>query len=116
MPDDIDAARRSIAALATSKQLRRYPAELCAQLARLVRAHPERTVGSLAIAIDMAPKTLQRIVAGAARAGDVRAGLIVPVRVVAADEGNSLRVHGPHGIVVEGLDVDGVAELIRALS
>ena len=111
MPHDIAAARRSIAALAPLKHLRRYPAELRAQLARLVRAHPERSVGSLAIAIDMAPKTLERIVAGAARGG-----VIVPVHIVAAGEGNSLRVHGPRGIVVEGLDVDGVAELIRALS
>jgi len=108
--NDIDAARRSVAALAPSKHLRRYPAELRAQLARLVRAHPERTLGSIATAIDMAPKTLERIVAAAAPAG-----VIVPVRV-APHESKPLRVHGPHGLIIEGLDIDGVAQLLRALS
>lgn len=108
--DDIAAARRAIAALAPSKYLRRYPAELRAQLARLVRAHPERSVGSLATAIGMAPKTLDGMV------GSTPASLIVPVRVIApASEDSPLRVHGPRGIVVEGLDVAGVAALIRAL-
>ncbi len=108
--DDITAARRAIEALAPSKYLRRYPAELRAQLARLVRAHPERSVGSLATAIGMAPKTLESFL------GSTAASVIVPVRVVApARACNALRVHGPRGIVVEGLNVDGVAELIRAL-
>ena len=110
MPDDIDAARRAILALPPPKHLRRYPAEVRGQLIRLVRAHPERSVGSLARAIDMAPKTLERIVAGASTS------VIIPVQVVSAGKDTPLRVHGPRGIVVEGLDVGAVAELIRALS
>ena len=87
--NDIAAARRAIEALAPSKYLRRYPAELRAQLVRLVRAHPEQSVGSLATAIDMAPKTLEGML------GSTPASLMVPVRVVApAREGGPLCVHG----------------------
>jgi len=112
MHEDIFAARRSIAALGATKYLRRYPAALRAQLVRLVRAHPESSVRAIATAIDIAPKTLQRFVGGSGGGS-----AIVPVRVVAeARPSKELRVHGPHGIVVDGLDVDGVAELIRALA
>ncbi len=61
--------------------------------------------------LDMAPQTLARIVGTSSTA-------LVPVRVVAepARERTSFVVHGPRGIVVEGLGVDGLADLIRALS
>jgi transposase-like protein len=108
--DELTSVRRAIASLANKKHRRRYPAALRARLIALVRAHTERSMPSLARALDMAPQTLERITAGA------RAPL-VPVRVVAEPRANSaLVVRGPRGIVVEGLDVVGVAELIRALS
>jgi hypothetical protein len=106
---DIIAARRAVSSLSPNKQLRRYPPELRARLASVVRAHPELSVGSLARRMDMAQATLERIVQ--------TTSAFVPVRIV--DEPSppaSLRVHGPRGIVVEGLDVAGVAELVRALS
>ena len=75
-------------------------------------------MASLARELDMAPATLQRIVASAAVP-------IVPVRVVRAKrprtrmlpaETAPLIVRGPFGLLVEGLDLSGVADLIRALS
>jgi hypothetical protein len=42
--------------------------------------------------------------------------VFVPVRIVGDAERASLRVHGPRGIVVQGLDIAGVADLVRALS
>lgn len=78
-----------------------------------MRAHPERGVASMARELDMAPQTLQRIVAA-------EAVPIVPVRVVKsrrpAPSRAALIVRGPSGLVVEGLDVSGVADLIRALA
>jgi hypothetical protein len=52
--NDITSARRAVAALSPSKHLRRYPDELCARLAAVVRAHPELSVCSLARRLDMA--------------------------------------------------------------
>ena len=43
----------------------------------------------------------------------------VPVRVKAESSssgGSSIRVHGPDGLVIEGLDIARVAELLRGLS
>ena len=112
MHDDIATLRRAILALDATKQRRRYPAALRARLVALVRAHPERSVVSLARALDMAPQTLAWTVAAASSAT-----ALVPVRIVEDPvERAEVRVHGPRGIVVEGLDVVGVAALIRALS
>lgn len=109
--NDIEFAQRAVASLGKSKHLRRYPAALDAQLAALVRGHPERSLASLARELDIAPQTLKRIVTRAAAP-------LVPVRVVARSSraSSALVVRGPCGLVVEGLDMGGVAELIRALS
>lgn len=110
MHNDLSSLRRAILALDATKQRRRYPATLRTRLGALVRAHPERSVVSLARALDMAPQTLARIVASTSTA-------LVPVRVVEDPvERAVVRVRGPRGIVVEGLDVAGVAALVRALS
>lgn len=108
--DDIISARRAIAALASSKHLRRYPPELQTRLAAVVRAHSELSLSSLARRLDMAQQTLSRLATSAPAA-------FVPVRVVGEPAGSTaVRVYGPRGLVVEGLDVAGVAELLRALS
>src|SRR3982751_6648651 len=111
MHHDIDRLRRAVIALDATKQRRRYPAALQARLAAFVRANPERSVVSLARALDMAPQTLERFVASTTTA-------LVPVRIVddPIERAFDVRVRGPRGIVVEGLDVDGVAALIKALS
>jgi hypothetical protein len=108
--NDISSIRRAIAMLARNKHLRRYPPGLRARLVSLVHAHRERSLWSLAKELDMAPQTLEHIVAG-------NSAPLVPVRVVREHPSRAaLVIRGPRGIVVEGLDVDGVAELIRALS
>jgi transposase-like protein len=111
MHDDVATLRRAILALDATKQRRRYPPSLRARLASFVRAHPQRSTVSLARALDMAPQTLERIVATTVTAS------LVPVRVVDDPVARAeVRVFGPRGIVVEGLDVGGVAALIKALS
>ena len=108
--NDIPSIRRAIALLAPTKRDRRYPPKLRARLIALVREHPEQSIGSLARALDMAPQTLERIAAGAHTS-------LVPVQIVERrDARSALIVRGPRGIVVEGLDVDRLADLIRALS
>jgi len=108
--NDLSSLRDAIAGLAQSKNSRRYPAELRARLVGLVDAHPERSVASLASDLDMPAQTLSRIVSDARPA-------MVPVRIATSPTQNSpIVIRGPGGIVVEGLDVSGLAELIRALS
>lgn len=111
MDQDIASARRAIAALAPTKYERRYPAALRGRLAALVRAHPEHGLTGIARRLDMAPQTLAKIVAGVGPA-------LVPVRIIpeAVPRPAGIRVLAPHGLVIEGLDVAGVAELMRALS
>jgi hypothetical protein len=110
MNADLATLRRAVLALDTTKQRRRYPAPLRRRLAAFVRAHPEKSVASLARSLDMAPQTLEGFVGSASTA-------LVPVRVVDDRSGRpEVRVHGPRGIVVEGLDIGGVASLIKALS
>jgi hypothetical protein len=112
MHDDITTLRRSILALDKTKQRRRYPASLRKRLASYVLAHPERSALTLARKLDMAPQTLERFVAGASP-------MLVPVRVVddvSPSPSSAIVVRGPRGIVVEGLDVTGVAELMKALA
>ena len=106
----ITSIRRAIALLAPTKRDRRYPPKLRARLIALVREHPEESIGSLARTLDMAPQTLERIAAGNRTS-------MLPVRIVDRPETSSaLIVRGPCGIVVEGFEVDSLADLIRALS
>ena len=111
MHDDLASLRRAISALQTTKQRRRYPAALRARLTSFVRSHPERSIRSIARALDVAPQTLARIAAAAAP-------VLVPVRIVDDAPAAGVRVHvrGPRGIVIEGLDLAGVAALIRELA
>lgn len=108
--NDIASLRLAIASLAPTKNRRRYSPSLRARIVAVVRAHPERGILSLAAALDMAPQTLERIV-------DSARSPILPVAVIDDRSTNaSTLIRGPRGIVVEGLDVNGVAALIRALS
>ena len=108
--NDIASVRRAIRSLATEKHRRRYPVTLRARIVAVVHAHPDMAISSLARALDMAPQTLERM------ASKARTSL-VPVRVTANPATRSaLVVRGPSGIVIEGLDLNSVAELIRVLS
>ena len=111
MQDDLSTLRRAIAGLSMSKTQRRYPAELQRRIVSVVRQHPQLEMPVLARRLDMAPQTLTRILSSAG-------SVLVPVRVTNTDEQSrsAVVVRGPCGVVVEGLDVRGVAELFRALS
>lgn len=110
--------RRTIRSLSQHKPSRRYPAELRARIA----AHARDELGkgtslrSLGDALDMAPQTLERFIAE----HDDGAASFIPVRVsepkVPGPRASTVVVRGPRGVVVEGLNVEGVASLIRALS
>jgi transposase-like protein len=108
--NDISSLRHAIATLAPTKNRRRYSPSLRARIVALVRAHPERGIVSLAGELDMAPQTLERIVGGA------RAPLLPVTLIEERSTTAPTFIRGPRGIVVEGLDVNGIAELIRALS
>jgi transposase-like protein len=109
MTNDIARLRREIFLLDTCKQRRRYPAALRAKLARLVRARGS-PISTLARALGMAPQTLARIAAA-------EVPTLVPVRVVAeTSAAQTMRVLGPRGVVIEGLDVAGVAALLKELA
>jgi hypothetical protein len=108
--DDISSLRRAIETLAPTKKCRRYSSSLRARIVAVVRAHPERGIVSLARALDMAPQTLERIV------GSARSPLLPVTLIEDRSTAAPTLIRGPRGIVVEGLDVNGIAELIRALS
>jgi hypothetical protein len=61
----------------------------------------------LAAALGVHPDTLRHWLATSAA--------LVPVSVI-RDHAATLTVHGPCGVRVEGLDVDSLAELLRALA
>jgi hypothetical protein len=108
--NQISSLRRAIASLARNKYKRRYPPALRSRLTSLVRAHPEKSIASLANTLGMAAITLEKI------ATETKSR-IVPVEIIAEPKASSeLIVRGPRGIVIEGFDVDSVAELIRVLS
>lgn len=108
--NDIASIRRAIESLAGNNHLRRYAAPLQSRIVALVRAHPEIGMTSMARSLDMAPQTLERIVSKGRSS-------LVPVRITAKPaQSSAFAVRGPSGIVIEGLDLRGLAELIRALS
>jgi len=111
MQDNLSTLRRAIAGLSVSKSQRRYPPELQRRIVSVVRQHPQAEVPVLARRLGMAAQTLTRMLSSAAP-------VLVPVRVTAdnAPRGSAVVVRGPGGVVVEGLDVHGVAELFRALA
>ena len=93
---------------------RRYPAELRRQGAAYLAARREAggTVSAVLRELGVRRDTL----AGWARpTGAPRKPRFVPVTVVGGVAG-LIVVHGPHGVRVEGLDVAGVAELLRRLA
>ena len=105
MTDDIALVRRAIEALAPKPQLRRYAPEMRARIVALARAHPERTPWSLASELGMTPDVLYRMLRDAESSPSFKA-----VRVV-DDRRAPVRA-----IILDGVDVDDLARLIRSLS
>lgn len=114
--DDTPSLRRTIEALAANNFRRRYPAELRARVA----AHARReladgvTLWGIASSLGMGTTTLRRFL------GDTRPWTLVPVKVLdavpKAELADPIVVRGACGVTVEGLDIAGVAGLLRALS
>ena len=93
---------------------RRYPAELRRQGAAYLVAR--RAAGAKTSAVLRELCVRRDTLAGwSKRAGAIAKPRFVPVRVV---EGPATRIviHGPLGLRVEGLDLAGVAELLRRLA
>ncbi len=93
---------------------RRYPVELRRQGAAYLVAR--RAAGGTVSAVLRELGVRRGMLAGWAKpAGAAARPRFVPVTVVEGPGGRVV-VHGPHGVRVEGLDVAGVAELLRRLA
>lgn len=110
------AIRRSVSALVSGPQ-RRYPPALLGRIEAYARARRAQGASNAQICreVGISAPTLVRLLTA-------EAGTLRRVRVAGdtAAEGMpasvSLTVRGPGGIVVEGLDVAGVAALVRELA
>ena len=106
--------RKAIAALMVGGR-RRYPAALRSQIAAYCR---ERTaaggsISRVSVELGVSHPTLVRLVAE--QPAPMRRVRVIPA-TVSLPEPPRLLVRGPAGLVVEGLDVEGVAALVRALA
>jgi len=117
--------RAAVAALTAGAQ-RRYPVQLQAQIAEYARERMEAGAARAQVVkeIGVSDPTLSRLLGAKGRRRRPQRSVFRPVIVDpgaeraagAAIHATSLVVRGPGGIVIEGLDVAGVAALIRALS
>jgi hypothetical protein len=101
----------------TAGPQRRYPARLRRRIVAYAEQRVREGVARARVGAELgvSDPTLTRLLGVAARGHRLR-----PVRVLADAPASSTRekvvVRGPGGIVVEGLDVAGVAALLQALS
>lgn len=109
--------RDEVAGLASGRQ-RRYPARLQRMIVNYAKARLHEGVARVQVCTELgvSDPTLCRLLDRQAQNPRLR-----PVRVVAdaaavAAEVRKVVVKAPGGIVVEGLDIVGVAALVRALS
>ena len=114
--DDTKSLRRAIEALAPNHYRRRYPAELKARITAHARAELSRGthLRRVATLLGMGFQTLERFLE------EERPAALLPVRVIdpvtVARAPPRLMVRGGCGVTVEGLDLEGIAALLRALS
>ncbi len=113
MPDETRKLRAAIAALPTRR--RRFPPALRASL----RAYVKREVAGgasrsrVAASLGVSQPTVSRLLA------EESSATLVPIVVVYEQPPRAPKgivVRGPRGLLIENLDVDGLAALIRALS
>ena len=110
-----DQIRRAVAKLARGGK-RRYPARLRRRIADYARNQIETDVSLTQVSSDLGvghPTLIRLLEEAPPRMRRVR--VAAPSRVT-ADSSAALVVRGPGGIVIEGLDVDGAAALLRALA
>ncbi len=88
---------------------RRIPPELRQRIARYARRRAREGASRLAVAreIGVAEQTV-------ARALNASPDDLLPI--CASDSASGATVRGPAGLTIEGLDIEGLAELLRALS
>ena len=107
------ALKQALASAARSGVGRAYPAELRERAAAFVerRRREGASEGEIGRELGISPMTFRRWVAPRSTSGFVLATVDAPrpapIQIV---------VHGPHGIRIEGLDVDGVVALLERLS
>lgn len=105
---DLRRIRRHLAELPNGRG-RRFSHELRDELGRYARARRAAGATNAAIAVELG-------VSAPSVARALARRTVVPVRVVEDPRVQQLMVRGPHGVLVEGLDIEGVALLLRALS
>ena len=120
MPRNLVAARRdriqqAVSALTAGAQ-RRYPAQLRSRIAEYSRDRIEAGVALSRVCSELGVShpTLVRILDG--RPAPMRRVRVARTKAAKIESRVALVVSGPGGLVIEGLDVDGVAALVRALS
>lgn len=118
---EADVLRAEIAALSEFKQARRYPAELKRRVVRWAvrEAAAGASVAALCEQLDMGEPTLQRFLGEArpARVSGATAGFAqVTVSAAPTPAGERLVLRGPHGVVVEDVSVEALAQLLKRLS
>ena len=109
-----DQIRRAVAKLARGGK-RRYPVRLRRRIADYARKQIEADVSLTQVSSDLGvshPTLIRLLEEAPPRMRRVR--VAAPTRVT--DSSAALVVRGPGGIVIEGLDVDGAAALLRALA
>ncbi len=109
-----DQIRRAVAKLARGGK-RRYPARLRRRIADYARNQIESDVSLTQVSSDLGvghPTLIRLLEEAPPRMRRVR----VTASTRVTDSSAILVVRGPGGIVIEGLDVDGAAALLRALA
>lgn len=111
-----DYIRNSVAQLSVGGQ-RRYPARLRARIVEYCRDRLQEGVSLTSVSSELGVSypTLSRLLKEPERPRLRRVRISAP-QAAASDVRAAVVVRGPSGIVIEGLDVAGVAALVRALS
>ncbi len=114
--DDTKTLRRAIEALAANNYRRRYPAELRSRVAAHARCGlaAGATLWEVARSLGMGSKTLERFLEDDSPKALMPVQLIDPVGE--REVTGPIVVRGGCGVTVEGLDLEGAATLLRALS
>ncbi len=107
--------REAIENLGPSTQ-KRYPKELGQKIERYGRARLAAGASQTAICeeLGIGSPTFKRLLVGGNKESVPLKRVRIDNRIGAATA--SLTVRGPNGVVIEGLDLNGVADLLRALA
>ena len=107
---DLDRIKKVLSAMPKGKR-RRFTPELRRLIGRYARDRVAEGASRRAVASELGVG--DRTLSQALNAASTETW--VPVRVT-AESPSSVRVHGPGGLLIDGLNIEGIAALIRALS